>query len=192
VGELATTLEPESRVRDARDLYLRENGFSLAMYREPSFEVPVGPWTLRLRNPPSRQRVVAAHDLHHVLTGFGTDWIGEIEVSAWECGAGLGGNPFAWRVCIPFALFGLLRCPRRTWRAWRQGCGARSLLLGDVSVDSLLELPLGEARRARGVGEMGAAEQPARLNARAPARTAMARGSGGPDLRPAQPRSPRS
>jgi hypothetical protein len=161
VGELATAPAPETRVRDARDLYLRENGFSLEMYRQPTFEVPLGPWNLRLRNPPSRQRVIAAHDLHHVLTGFGTDWIGEIEVAAWECGAGLGRNPFAWRVCVPFALYGLLRCPRRTWRAWRRGRGARSLLLGDVSIESLLDLTLAEARRVRGLDETGAVDRTA-------------------------------
>jgi hypothetical protein len=38
VAELATRFEPEARVREARGLYLRENGFSLAMYEEPSFE----------------------------------------------------------------------------------------------------------------------------------------------------------
>jgi len=167
MGQLATTFAPQMRVRDARDVYLRENGFSLGMYEEPNFEVPVGPWTLRLRNPPARQRVVAAHDLHHLLTGYGTDWLGEIEVSAWECGAGLGRSTFAWRVCVPLTLFGLLRCPRLTWRAWRQGRKARSLLLGDVSVESLLDLPLGEARCSRGLAKTGAAERPARLNPRA-------------------------
>jgi hypothetical protein len=155
-------------VREARDLYLRENGFTTAMYHESTFGVPIGPWTLRLWNPPSRRRVVAAHDCHHVLTGFGTDWIGEMEVAAWECGAGLGRNPFAWLVCVQFALLGLLRCPRRTWRAWRHGRRARSLLLGDASVESLLDLRLGEARRARGVNESSVADRPARLNARAP------------------------
>lgn len=168
VSELATASTPQMSVREARDLYLRENGFSLAMYDEPSFTVPVGPWKLRLPNPPARQRVVAAHDLHHVLTGYGTDWFGEIEVSAWECRAGLGRSIVAWTICIPFTLAGLLVSPRRTLRALRSARGSRSLLLADASVPALLELPLGEARRARGLPEHGVSDRPARLNASAP------------------------
>ena len=57
----ATPVSPEFTVREARDTYLRENGFSLEMYSEPSFAVPVGPWTLRLPNPPERQRVIGKH-----------------------------------------------------------------------------------------------------------------------------------
>ncbi len=149
-------------------MYLRENGFSLAMYSEPTFVVPVGPLSVRLPNPPERQRVVGAHDLHHVLCGYGTDWIGEIEVSVWEVRAGLGRSWVAWTISLPLALLGLLVSPRRAHRVWRAAKGARSLLGRDADREVLLDLPVGEARRRHGVPTHGAADHPARLNRRAP------------------------
>src|SRR5262245_44151067 len=40
-------------------------------------------------NTKGRKRVVQAHDLHHLLTGFGTDLLGEAELGAWELGTGI-------------------------------------------------------------------------------------------------------
>jgi hypothetical protein len=165
---LATRPPPEMTVRQAREIYFRENGFSLAMYTEPSFDVPIGPISVRLPNPPARQRTVGAHDLHHVLTGYGTDWFGEIEVSAWEVRAGLARNPVAWMICIPFNLLGLIVCPRRLFRARRAGKGARSLLGADVDRNALLDLTLADARQRHGIPREGVADRPARLNQRAP------------------------
>ncbi len=167
-SRFATPIAPEITVREARDLYLRENGFSLAMYSEPTFVVPVGPLSVRLPNPPERKRVVGAHDLHHVLCGYGTDWIGEIEVSVWEVRAGLGRSWIAWTFCLPAALMGLVVCPRRAYRAWRAAEGAHSLLGPNADREALLDLPVGEARRRQGVPTHGAADHPARLNRRAP------------------------
>ncbi len=167
-SRFATPIAPEITVREARDLYLRENGFSLAMYSEPTFAVPVGPLSVRLPNPAERQRVVGAHDLHHVLCGYGTDWIGEIEVSVWEVRAGLGRSWVAWTISLPLALLGLLVSPRRAHRVWRAAKGARSLLGRDADREALLDLPVREARRRHGVPTHGAADHPARLNRRAP------------------------
>ena len=46
--------------------------------------------TFPLPNPPSRQIAVRLHDLHHVVTGYGTDPVGEAEISAWELRRGIG------------------------------------------------------------------------------------------------------
>ncbi len=167
-ARFATPIPPEMTVRVARDLYLRENGFSLAMYSEPTFALPIGPLSVRLPNPPERQRVVGAHDPHHVLCGYGTDWIGEIEVSVWEVRGGLGRSWVAWAISFPLALLGLLVCPRRACRAWRAAKGAKSLLVRDADRGALLDLPVGEARHRHGVPTHGAADHPARLNHRAP------------------------
>ena len=39
-------------------------------------------------NTDSRKRAVPLHDLHHILTGYKTDWMGEAEIGAWELRAG--------------------------------------------------------------------------------------------------------
>lgn len=125
-------------------------------------------WTLRLPNPPQRQRNVSRHDLHHVATGYGTDAIGEIEISAWEVGAGLGTLWIAWAISFPAFLWGLARYPSRTLRAYRKGRSCRSLFVDRVEYDALLELTIAELRARLGVGELGVSDQPAGLNRHAP------------------------
>src|SRR5437016_5335847 len=71
-------------VGEARDRYLADNGFDTAGYTADHFEVEVAGRMLRLRNGKTRQRVIPLHDLHHALTGYGTDLAGEAEIGAWE------------------------------------------------------------------------------------------------------------
>lgn len=69
------------------------------------------------------RRMRECHDLHHLLTGYATDFVGEHELQAFQFGN--VGTPSSL-----FALFtsmtkpcGMRRLPylRRLWRAWRQG-----------------------------------------------------------------------
>ena len=60
-SHVSTSPLPASmRVREARDVYLRENGFSVASYAAPSFTFRVLGIRIRYPNPPSRQRVMMA------------------------------------------------------------------------------------------------------------------------------------
>ena len=48
-----------------------------------------------------RQRAVRWHDLHHVATRFGTDNVGEGEISAWELRRGLRGlGPYVGAIVL--------------------------------------------------------------------------------------------
>ena len=165
---LATPADPDATVEAARDAYLAENGFTVEQYTQPSFEVPFGRWVLRLPNPPARQRAVCLHDLHHVVTGYGTDPLGEMEVSAFEVAGGLGGLWIAWMLSVPFFLFGLVRHPRRTWRAYRSARSCRSLLGDPRPYTELLGATVAELRESLGPPRTGAAEHPAGLNHLAP------------------------
>ncbi len=73
-------LDPDSTVREGRDAYLADNGFDMAGYTAKTFALPMFGREVHLPNPPSRQRALARHDLHHALTGYGTDYIGEAEI----------------------------------------------------------------------------------------------------------------
>ena len=74
-------------LRDARDAYLAENGFTVEAYEARWIDV----WLFGVRVPVLNTRrhraALRVHDLHHVLTGFGTDLVGEGEISAWEARA---------------------------------------------------------------------------------------------------------
>lgn len=164
----ATPPDPLDTVEKARDAYLVENGFTTEEYTEPSFRVPLGPWVLRLPNPPARQRTVCLHDLHHIVTGYGTDPVGEAEVSAWEVAGGLGGLWIAWAICWPVFVWGLVRHRRRTWAAYRKGRHCRSLLADPSAYSVLLGLPLVELRERAGLSPTGAADRPGGLNRLAP------------------------
>ena len=71
------------RVRDARDQYLAENGFSTDGYTSPYSQGSLFGIKFKVPNPASHQQALRLHDLAHVATGFGTDHAGEAEVSVW-------------------------------------------------------------------------------------------------------------
>ena len=63
------------------------------------FCVHIGRFTIRLPNPPARQRAVFFHDTNHLLTGYDTVFSrGEMEIAAWEVASGCGRYWFAWLI----------------------------------------------------------------------------------------------
>lgn len=148
------SLDPKSSVREGRDAYLKENGFDMAGYTSPTFELPILGRQVSFPNPPSRQRAIARHDLHHAITGYGTDYAGEAEIGIWELRAGCN-TAFLWFINLTAVAFGLVIAPHRVWRAWRATKGQRSLYVDPRSLEELLDLPLGELRAQLGVPREG-------------------------------------
>ena len=103
-------------------------------------------------NLPSRRRAVRIHDLHHLLTGYDTDWIGETEISAYEIGAGCGGYGAAWMLNLGAFFTGPFVKPARLFAAFRRGRRCRSLYHESYD-DALLGSPLGETRTRLGLDE---------------------------------------
>lgn len=165
-------IPPTWRVRDGRDAYLRENGFTLAGYDEPRSKITILGVSFWLPNPPSRRRAIMRHDLHHVATGYGTDMIGEAEISAWELRRGLAGlGLYVRALVVGLAALGLVIAPFRTLRAWRASTkGTPSLFAGHDDYDALLELDVGELRSRLGAPREGVATRPRRRHAAAPIR----------------------
>lgn len=149
------TARPEELVLQARDKFLAEHGLRAKEYGSPRFDVRIGPFTFHLANPKARREAVAFHDLHHVATGFPAEWKGEVQVSAWEVGAGLGGLWVAWVICVPFFLAGLLTQPRRTWRTYCTGRTCRSLFARRAPLTEVLALRVGELRDRVGIPRDG-------------------------------------
>jgi hypothetical protein len=96
-------------------------------------------------------RAVRYHDLHHVLTGYDTNAIGEFEIAAWELGAGCKGFVAAWQLNLGGLFAGLLSAPRRTVRAFFRG--RRSESLYGRPFEELLDREVGELRREMRVDE---------------------------------------
>jgi hypothetical protein len=114
-------------MEEARNLYFAANGFSVRDYAAPNFTIGIFGFKLKFPNTESRKRVVPLHDLHHILTGYSTDWLGEAEIGAWELRAGCN-TLIAYFLNAGGVIIGLFISPRRVWRAFRAASGQRTLL----------------------------------------------------------------
>jgi hypothetical protein len=151
----ATVADPaEMRLREARDHYLDANGFTTAEYGASTFTIGIWGIPFKFPNPKSRKRVIPLHDLHHVLTGYATDWMGEGEIGAWELRAGCT-TFIAYFLNGGGVLIGLFISPRRVWRAFRAAKGQRTLYRDPASYESLLQMTVGEVRERLGIPREG-------------------------------------
>lgn len=132
----------DETVREGRDHYLAANSFTLASYTDRGFPVYVGRWPVRLPNP----GLLHLHDLHHVVTGYGTGLVGEAEISAYELRAGCR-SFVVHLLCVGAILGAMFVAPRRILRAWRRARGASTLYHTNIPYETLLEMRVGELRR---------------------------------------------
>jgi len=75
-------------MREARDLYFKANGFSVEGYSASTFTLKLLGIPFTFPSTANRKKALPLHDFHHILTGYGTNWIGEAEIGAWELRAG--------------------------------------------------------------------------------------------------------
>ena len=97
----------------------------------------------------ARRAILVLHDVHHLLTGYDTDWRGEGEIGAFEIATGCKRYWAAWFFNSGGLLIGLLLAPWRTWRAWVRGRRAANYYGRDSR--AVLLLPVGAARRELGL-----------------------------------------
>ena len=128
-------------VRDARDLFFRDSGLDTSGYDAPDFVVRVGPVGLRFPNP----GLLPYHDLHHVITGYRSDLLGEAEISAFELRGG-GATPLIRMLSVGALALAFFIAPVRVFRAWRRARGTRSLYALRLPYERLLSMRLGELR----------------------------------------------
>lgn len=71
-------------VEEARSDCLAAKGFSVRDYDDSTFTIGIAGLSFWFPNTRGRKRAMRFHDLHHILTGSGTNWIGEAEIGASE------------------------------------------------------------------------------------------------------------
>ncbi len=132
-------------MREARDRYFDVNGFGKdGGYNDAWVDFELGPLPLPFPNTPGRIKAVKFHDLHHVLTGYETNALGEFEISAWEIGAGCTSIAAAWVINMSGMATGVLVEPRRIFAAFMRG--RRSRTLYGETFEPLLDCKVGELR----------------------------------------------
>ncbi|MBX3189872.1 MAG: hypothetical protein KF819_22795 [Labilithrix sp.] len=131
---------------EARTKYFADNGFGDdGGYGDAWVDFKLGPVPFPFPNSPQRLHAVRFHDLHHVLTGYATDTIGEFEIAAWEIAAGCKGFVAAWLLNLGGIAGGLVSAPRRTYAAFVRG--RRSRTLYGEPLEALLHAKVGDVRR---------------------------------------------
>ena len=172
------TFSTEITVREARDAYLAENGFTIEGYDAKWTDASFLGIRFRVLNTQRHRVGIMIHDLHHVVTGFGTDLVGEGEISVWEARRGLRAlGAYVGSIVISGALMGFVLSPRRAIEAWRASRGGQSLFplctlekgAFETGYDVLLSKKVGDLRRELGVADGGIAAHPRKLHAYAPA-----------------------
>jgi hypothetical protein len=119
-----------------RDEWYRENWVRVSMWgrRVPVFSVY------------GFKESLFIHDIHHLLSGYDTDWTGELEIAAWELSSGGCGRYFLYRIDrMVFTLLGLIFAPRATCRAFRCGLKHRNLFHRDP--EEVMPIEIDELRR---------------------------------------------
>lgn len=130
---------PHEPVRSARARYFEANRFGAdGGYGDAWVEVKFGPLPVPIPNTPARVRAVRYHDLHHIVTGYDTDLLGEMEISAWELGAGCEDFVAAYVLNVGGLSGGAAVAPLRTLRAFARGRRSRSLYR-QPDVEALLD-----------------------------------------------------
>lgn len=132
-------------VAEALARYHEANGFAGDAMTAETLQVSLfGSPPVDLPNPKFQRHLLAKHDLHHVVTGYGTDLRGEAEMGAFELGAG-SRHWFVWANNLGALALGVA-CPLRAAKAFVRGLRAGSLYLDDTPYEALLAMPLAELR----------------------------------------------
>jgi len=145
---------PELTLRDARARYFETNALGEGGYDDKwvvlrAGSVPFG----AIPNPPQRVRSVRLHDIHHVVAGYDTTWLGEAEIGAWEVASGCDRFLVAWVLNLLAMAYGILLGPRRVFAAFVRGRRSRNLYRTSFD-DTLLDRGLGDV-----IGELGTGVQ---------------------------------
>jgi len=143
--------EVESRkVETFVNVYLKDNGYSADGYEDRRFKVSVGPIVFDFPNP-GRLRY---HDLHHVVSGYGSGLRGEAQVSAYELRGGCPTFLISF-LCLGSIAIGAVLSPRRVLQAWQKAGGTHTLYSSKIPFRELMQMDIEELRRSLNVPANG-------------------------------------
>lgn len=143
---MTITYDEHMSLAAARQRYCDAHGFD-PTYSERWVKLQAGPIPLYFPNAAGRRRAVRFHDLHHIATGYQTDWTGEAEIAGYEIGGGCGPFLWAWILNLQALAVGLFLAPRAVFRGFVRGRHALTLYHQGEFRDALLERTVGEIRR---------------------------------------------
>jgi hypothetical protein len=115
-------------VKEALIGFYKFNQLNLAAdFESHCVRVYIGCLLAPVHNINARKKYLKFHDLHHIMSGYGIDRVGESEISAWELGSRSCRKPLI-SVMNLFALStGFILSPSKVTQAFYRGCRSRNL-----------------------------------------------------------------
>jgi hypothetical protein len=136
-------METGMTVKEALIGFYKFNSLNLAQdFESHCVRVYVGCILAPVPNINARKKYLKFHDLHHIMSGYGIDRIGESEISAWELGSRSCRKPLI-SVMNLFALStGFILSPGKVITAFHRGCRSKNLYylsdgMTDEDVDAI-------------------------------------------------------
>jgi hypothetical protein len=140
-------------LRDSRAKYFEDNHFGAdGGYGSPYVLVKVFKLPVAFPNTEGRVKAVRFHDLHHLLTGYATDFAGEAEIAAWELASGCRRHGAAWVLNLYALGLGTIAWPKRMLAAFARGRRSRNLY-NETFDDALLDRDEAQVRQELGLSE---------------------------------------
>ena len=146
-----TAYSPELTLRDARRQYFAVNNFGWGGYDDTWVKVEYGLLRFYFPNTNGRVKVVKYHDLHHILTEYGTSLSGETEIGAWEVATGCTRSLAAWLLNLSGFAWGLVINPKGVYKAFLRGRQSTNLYHLPFN-DELLSSRVGYLRQQLNLG----------------------------------------
>ncbi len=107
----------------------------------------VGRFYIPFPNTESRKRALVFHDIHHLVTGYASNWKGEAEIGAWEVSTGCGDFIAAWALDLWSFFLGLVFFPKATYMAFIRGRRTLNLYKHTYTKEELMEMNIPEIQR---------------------------------------------
>lgn len=142
----------ELTLRDARAQYFAVNNFGWGGYGDKWVKVEYGLLHFYFPNTKGRVKVVKYHDLHHILTEYGTSLSGETEIGAWEVATGCTRSLAAWLLNLSGFAWGLVINPKGVYKAFLRGRQSANLYHLPFN-DELLSANVGDLRQQLNLDE---------------------------------------
>jgi hypothetical protein len=98
-------------------------------------------------NTAARRKALVFHDIHHIVTGYGGNWKGEVSISAWEIASGCGKYYAAWILDLWGMGIGLVIYPKNVYRAFVRGLRTKNLYINTIPQDEALGMPIPELKK---------------------------------------------
>jgi hypothetical protein len=101
---------------------------------------------LYLPNSDTRRKALLKHDIHHLITGYKSDFAGEMEISSWEIASGCNGYIAAWILNLWGMLYGFWFNLPKVFKAFIRGKRSKNLYSNAFNDETALDIPIGQLR----------------------------------------------